>query len=115
MTNLAGIAPIEHTKAVTHIMHQTIHVNFHAQMSAQFERIKNFTSMTSQAIRLDVQGKKSNRFALFMAVQFFLPWYPFGVTLQEWYSSFIPFEDAWREPRPCCVQLRAHHRRKRNI
>ena len=57
MTNLAGIAPIEHTKAVTHIMHQTIHVNFHAQMSAQFERIKNFTSMTSQAIRLDVQGK----------------------------------------------------------
>jgi hypothetical protein len=37
MTNLAGIAPIEHTKALTQIMHYPIQVNFNAQISVQFE------------------------------------------------------------------------------
>ena len=40
MTNLAGIAPIEQTKVLTHIMHYPIPMNFNAQISAQFERIK---------------------------------------------------------------------------
>ena len=70
MTNLAGIAPIEQTKALTHIMHYSIHVNFYAQTSAQFERIK-ISPITSQAIQLDVQGKDSNRFALSWLCSFF--------------------------------------------
>ena len=37
MTNLAGIAPIEHTKALTHNMHYPNLVNFNAQIPAQFE------------------------------------------------------------------------------
>jgi hypothetical protein len=37
MTNLAGIAPIEHTKALTHIMQHTIQMNFNALDSVQFE------------------------------------------------------------------------------
>jgi hypothetical protein len=37
MTNLAGIAPIEHTKASTHIMHYPIQMNFNALDSVQFE------------------------------------------------------------------------------
>ena len=70
MTNLAGIAPIEHTKALTHIMHYTIQMNFNAQIPHSLNELKfyfnNFSSHT-----LDVQGKSSNRFAPFMAVQFF--------------------------------------------
>ena len=107
MTNLAGIAPIEQTKALTHIMHYSIQVNFYAQTSAQFERIK-ISSITSQAIQLDVQGKDSNRFALSWLYSFSMPWCPIGMTIEEWYCSFIPFEDAWREPRPCRVQPRAN-------
>ena len=55
MTNVAGIAPIEQTKALTHIMHYPIQMNFNAQTPAQFERIK-ISSKTSQAMQLDVQG-----------------------------------------------------------
>ena len=69
MTNLAGIAPIEHTKALTQIMHYPIQANFNAQISVQFEWIKfyvnDFSSHTIGCSRQD-----SNRFTLFMAVQF---------------------------------------------
>ena len=60
----------------------------------------NFTSITSQAMQLDVQGKTSNRFALSWLYSFSMPWCPIGMTIEEWYCSFIPFEGAWREPRP---------------
>ena len=68
----------------------------------------NITSITSQAMQLDVQGKTSNRFALSWLYSFSMPWCPIGMTIEEWYCSFIPFEDAWRELRPCRVQPRAN-------
>ena len=70
MTNLAGIAPIEQTKALTHIMHYPIQVNFNAQISTQFELIKiylnDFSSHTIGCSRQDLRS-----FCTFMAVQFF--------------------------------------------
>ena len=94
MTNLAGIAPIEQTKALTHIMHYPIQMNFNAQTPAQFERIK-ISSKTSQAMQLDVQG-----------YSFSSPWYLSG-DIKGMVNFLRSFEGAWREPRPCCVQHRA--------
>ena len=55
-----------------------------------------------------------NRFALSWLYSFSMPWCPIGMTIEEWYCSFIPFEDAWREPRPCRVQPRAYSGEKEN-
>ena len=108
MTNLAGIAPIEQTKALTHIMASTHSSELQMHIFPHSLNELNFTSMTSQAIQLDVQGKISDRFAPSWLYSFSMPWCPFGMTKEEWYCSFIPFEDAWREPRPCRVQPRAN-------
>ena len=110
MTNLAGIAPIEHTKALTHIMHYPIQVNFNAQISAQFELKFYFNNFSSRLIGCSRQELRLIR-TVFMAVQFFLPWYLSG-DIKGMVKFLHSFEGAWREPRPCCVQHRAYLRQK---
>ena len=43
---------------------------------------------------------------LFMAVQFFLPWR--FLEVDQWSGNALSLlqQHAWREPWPCCVQLR---------
>ena len=83
MTNLAGIAPIEQTKALTHIMHYSIQVNFYAQTSAQFELIK-ISSMTSQADDWMFKARAQINSHQFHGCTVFPAMVPFEWSQKEW-------------------------------
>ena len=65
-----------------------------------------FYNFSSHSIGCSRQELRLIR-TVFMAVQFFLPWYLSG-DIKGTVNFLHSFEGAWREPRPCCVQRCAH-------